>query len=95
MYVLHHDRNIKSDPIDIASGFESCIKFVLGQNKSLQIMIASKLRKWICMDHLIVNMEMSGSGNLVLNMNITETSDCLLQVLAGLKTCYFVPDFEF
>lgn len=47
------------------------------------------------MDHLIVNMEMSGQGNLVLNMNITETSDCLLQVLAGLKTCYFVPDFEF
>lgn len=78
-----------------ASGFESCIKFVLGQNKSLQIMIASKLRKWICMDHLIVNMEMSGWGNLVLNMNITETSDCLLQVLAGLKTCYFVPDFDF
>lgn len=78
-----------------ASGFESCVKFVLGQNKSLQIMIASKLRKWICMDHLIVNMEMSGQGNLVLNMNITETSDCLLQVLAGLKTCYFVPDFEF
>lgn len=59
-----------------ASGFESCVKFVLGQNKSLQIMIASKLRKWICMDHLIVNMEMSGQGNLVLNMNITETSDC-------------------
>lgn len=60
-----------------ASGFEFCIKFVLVQNKSLQIMIASKLRKWICMDHLIVNMEMSGWGNLVLNMNITETSDCL------------------
>lgn len=78
-----------------ASGFQSCIKFVLGQNKSLQIMIASKLRKWICMDHLIVNMEMSRQRNLVLNMNITETSDCLLQVLAGLKTCYFVPDFEF
>lgn len=45
-----------------ASGFESCVKFVLGQNKSLQIMIASKLRKWICIDHLIVNMEMSGWG---------------------------------
>lgn len=41
-------------------------------------MIVLKLRKWICMDYFIVNMEMFGWGNLVLNMNIIEILDCFL-----------------
>lgn len=67
-YVSYHGTNIscKSNQMSVQSifapGLESHINFVLGQNKSLQIMIASKLRKWICMDHLLSTWKCLGGG---------------------------------